>query len=988
MAAIAVFARNRMKGLAVMAVGAAMAISASVLMMHMMGYIDLGIIFTDAYNKISSLGALVGLIGMVSYARGKQMANIDVKVNGNKVILSHNGRGVNAGLFFRNEDNLTPIFDFIKSKSEERGPRREVIKQSLSDTENEGRDGGEDTLIPYDKEIELAKEFLLAEGYTDRQISGWLARGRAKLLEIAEIAGFKAPEDGDYVFADEPGVVIRFEKGGRVTTISAVHLDLLDYPGDVFTPRAIEVIGLIGNTEGPQSRGGTVFVPMSRAGEIRVKWDDLGSNDHGNLQTQERNRRGGIRGSPKDGGKFDTARIQRALLSSVIAVVFVGHSAAGKTVSMQEIAKRNQEIMAVVPKVTTREARASDAYTESIPQLDFEELKVENELSFVRSEAVNGVRISYGVRNSTVHALRNSGKIISFDTSSFKNTKEVKEALQEIFPDESVKVITVAISRFAPGTSHEIIRKTIAEARGPQCIEAAVNGEEFKQKLADLQLRIAKAEVFVQRLALEHPDVLIIHGGTIPLDELEEKLADVVNNLDGGEKEQSFKEALKEFWFILPLIAGIVLGITQVPVTIVIFGILAGVTILFKFLAHRAEEDRDQRWLNTFGNIAGLATFLTIAAAVIQSAWVLPLMPDPFLGRIIQWSIAFINIAFATSIVVNMKGSYKPLHTAKLDDEELREMILEVYEEDTEIYEAVKAHIETLERAQLETFYRRTLNGAQAQGRTPQGRTYSHPLVQKLAESKVGLAQEIAQAWEDALSAVKESTGDMTEKQAMLVSTIAVPLYFLVKVTVLFFAKDSIEHAELLRKIENGELKASDPGLLFESVKASMENRSQDTLQEKWFALSLRFPILTGNIEFIRSRVVLAVFAAIISGMLIPVLGIWGLPATLFFTLILNYLISGRSSVRRIYQLALDNFGNNNLLSADARALEISMRGMNDKIADAKTSEEERLELGNKLAELQKEFAAAYRNGTLYSRGEYSGCIRRRIPTRIGYGQK
>ncbi|MBP6919495.1 MAG: hypothetical protein KBC23_00680 [Candidatus Omnitrophica bacterium] len=78
----------------------------------------------------------------------------------------------------------------------------DFIIQNLSIGDKKGsvpRDGGNqsrgedenDTRIPYDDEVRQAKDFLAAQGYSEIQIAGWLARGRAKLLEIAEEAGFQ-----------------------------------------------------------------------------------------------------------------------------------------------------------------------------------------------------------------------------------------------------------------------------------------------------------------------------------------------------------------------------------------------------------------------------------------------------------------------------------------------------------------------------------------------------------------------------------------------------------------------------------------------------------------------------------------------------------------------------------------------------------------------------------------------------------------------------
>ncbi|MFA5373512.1 MAG: hypothetical protein WC354_04940 [Candidatus Omnitrophota bacterium] len=88
--------------------------------------------------------------------------------------------------------------------------------------------GGEDKRsisIPYDDEIEQAREHLAAKGYSEAQIAGWLARGRAKLLEIAEAAGFRPP----------PGYEKQLRRDGkaRIINLFARELSVSNYLDDI-----------------------------------------------------------------------------------------------------------------------------------------------------------------------------------------------------------------------------------------------------------------------------------------------------------------------------------------------------------------------------------------------------------------------------------------------------------------------------------------------------------------------------------------------------------------------------------------------------------------------------------------------------------------------------------------------------------------------------------------------------------------------------------
>ncbi|MDI6606689.1 MAG: response regulator, partial [Candidatus Omnitrophota bacterium] len=282
-------------------------------------------------------------------------------------------------------------------------------------------------------------------------------------------------------------------------------------------------------------------------------------------------------------------------------------------------------------------------------------------------------------------------------------------------------------------------------------------------------------------------------------------------------------------------------------------------------------------------NLLMLHSLLGLAAWTITAAVFIPMVPPSIMlhggyGRAITYILAFGSIRFITSLIINYRGGYKTINLPKLTIEQTKEEILRVVPEYDQ--EKVEELIKNITDANiLHKIYRELLKIAKRSPAAKEGFQEARGLLAKLGATGVELAEELSQAYQESKNLLFDFSGKQQGMGKILSWTIGIPwyaAYFFLRIIVLFFARYGLRNADLLRKRDNGLIKVDNAVKHIKSIiiQAREEDTAVQKIGDKWFEASLRFPLDTGNLEFIFFRALLAV----LSGYLGHVLGsAWGM---------------------------------------------------------------------------------------------------------------
>ncbi|MFC1594586.1 hypothetical protein ACFL38_04595, partial [Candidatus Omnitrophota bacterium] len=416
--------------------------------------------------------------------------------------------------------------------------------------------------------------------------------------------------------------------------------------------------------------------------------------------------------------------------------------------------------------------------------------------------------------------------------------------------------------------------------------------------------------------------------------------------------------------------------------------------IIAIILSQAAKATQDRSAKKSAGIVAAwFGLFAWLATVAVGVSMLGEVMAHPWFGRLITWFIAIVNIYFATHLIIAYKDQYQSidLSLAAWEGKEklLREKIIELADSDNEQEIAVmEGLLKDLPAVKLLMLYEGLLKIAK--------RSYK----KEGKFSVVSLANDVAEALEVA-------------RKLKGWGILAAPAIFLLQVAINFFARFSIRNTEFLANVEAGKIQLDD--ILDHTRSLILQLEKDQTTWEKvqsaWFRKTLKYPIGTGNVQFIYSRLSLAIFSGWLSQPIADALGIanpiWFL-SLLYEKLnfmafghyiaigefleehflstfrglvslhLLNYLLSGVSSMRQMFQRRLDVY----------RAVEYKTFGFTDKGQAYPTLELEALfaarnkikaaidqssgwkyiEILGQLIALDQGIEQAYHDGYLYSR--------------------
>ncbi|MFA5090978.1 MAG: LysM peptidoglycan-binding domain-containing protein, partial [Candidatus Omnitrophota bacterium] len=355
--------------------------------------------------------------------------------------------------------------------------------------------------------------------------------------------------------------------------------------------------------------------------------------------------------------------------------------------------------------------------------------------------------------------------------------------------------------------------------------------------------------------------------------------------------------------------------------------------------AHIAGHKEARACLAQAVNLLGVYGIVLLALLALTSIGVhLPqaqtILADPTWGRVINWFIGFVNIASVTCLVVEKKGGYKALGVHKLVANELKDRILALVSKEEK--NQVSGIIQGYSLSEMRRLYSYLLRLCKAQESSHTAQE-SDSLSAKMRSSGIGLAEELGESWQITEGFVRnfiKGKGAWSIPLTIAALIAAVP-FFLLRVTVLFFANYSLKNVEFLNRLEAGEVKLDNALLHIQAFDKGQKGKKSLALGERWFAFTLRFPVPCGIIKFALNRLSLVVFSTFIahplalalfgSGTIGFLSGLYDLISqvspdvggflvkhfaptwsSLLSVIILNYLLSGRSSLNQIWHNWLD----------------------------------------------------------------------------------
>ncbi|MCM8819929.1 MAG: hypothetical protein NC925_03945, partial [Candidatus Omnitrophica bacterium] len=318
----------------------------------------------------------------------------------------------------------------------------------------------------------------------------------------------------------------------------------------------------------------------------------------------------------------------------------------------------------------------------------------------------------------------------------------------------------------------------------------------------------------------------------------------------------------------------------------------------------------------------------------------------PIIGHLLTAVIGFGNIAVITTTLTIIFGeAYTKISIWRMNRKELYEKILaldregKIKEEDLKdlnLKDLRKLYVHLLSIAK-KSFKEKVRININAEG-------WFKEILNELADSRIGLASEFAVSLDETMQLVLNIISKIGRYLkvksfaiifAIPISLIIAPIYFILRITVLFFSKFSLRNVRFLQSYNKGEIKLDNLSNNIRAFKIQIKKQNVfDKIRYIWNSLVLKAPIFGGILEFVWSRVTLAIFSGIIAHPLAALIGLEGvikpllwiyslLPSSIesFFIqhllptytnllsiLILSFLLSLKPSLQNIRNVYLDIF--------------------------------------------------------------------------------
>ncbi|MCM8773896.1 MAG: PEP-utilizing enzyme, partial [Candidatus Omnitrophica bacterium] len=317
-------------------------------------------------------------------------------------------------------------------------------------------------------------------------------------------------------------------------------------------------------------------------------------------------------------------------------------------------------------------------------------------------------------------------------------------------------------------------------------------------------------------------------------------------------------------------------------ITVLGYAFLATVVlhIVLAFIMHFRKIETTNNILK-IQSVLFVFTWLTLWTIITYFITPLGWFKMPILGHLLTAAIGFGSIAVLTvALAMVSAGAYNVVYVGRMNIEELYRAILALDKEG----KVTRSDLENLNLRELRKLYAHLLSIGRKtfrKGEKINTEGWFGDMLKELADSRIGLAVEFAISLDEAIQLVSKITSKMGIFAMIFkipIALIVAPIYFILRVTILFFSRFSLMNVKFLQSYNNGEIKLNSLKSHIEAFKK--QNRKQKVLGEIryiWNLLVLRHPILGGILEFIWSRLTLAIVSGIIAHPLAALTGLEGM---------------------------------------------------------------------------------------------------------------